>query len=81
MDQRVNPKAKVLEPLRTQGTFQFVIPDDVLAADHPARLLWDVFGRVDLTRFSVGKHSVEGKAGRPLLSPRQTRRSCGSWAI
>ena len=46
------------------------MPDDALSESHPARLLWSVLGTLDLAAFSAGCDSVEGKAGRSLLSPR-----------
>lgn len=63
-------KPRILEPQRTQGEFRFEIPDDRLALDHPARLLWEVFGTVDLSGFSLSCGSQESRAGRSLLSPR-----------
>ena len=61
---------RILEPRREQGEMRFEIPDAVLADDHPARVIWNILGTLDLSRFSQGCASVEGKAGRSLLSPR-----------
>ncbi len=63
-------KPRILEPLRNQGEFRFEMPDDAVAPDHPARLLWQVLGTLDLSGFSGACQSVEGEAGRSLLSPR-----------
>jgi transposase len=49
---------------------RFEIPDLLVSAKHPARLLWNVLGTVDLSAFEEKCGSVEGKAGRSLLSPR-----------
>jgi hypothetical protein len=49
---------------------RFEIPDDVLAVDHRARLLWRVIETLDLSAFNAGAKSVEGHAGRPLSSTR-----------
>lgn len=60
---------RILEPQRSQGEIRFEMPDDLLASDHPARLLWRVLGTLDLSEFSAACRAVEGKAGRSLLSP------------
>lgn len=63
-------KPRILEPQRAQGEIRFEIPDDMLPESHAARLLWNVLGTPNLEAFSAGCESVEGKAGRSLLSPR-----------
>ncbi len=63
-------KPRIVEPQRAQGEIRFEIPEDTLAPSHPARVLWDVLGTVDLTAFGADCASVEGKAGRAMLSPR-----------
>jgi transposase len=63
-------KPRILEPQRIQGEIRFEMPDDALAQDHPARLLWQVLGTLDLGGFSTACRSVKGRAGRSLLSPR-----------
>lgn len=61
--------AHIREPQRSHGiTFERV--DDLVAHDHPARLLWDVLGGFDLAPFSARIRSTPGAAGRPQLSPR-----------
>lgn len=45
--------------------------DALIPEDHPARILWRVLGTLDLSRFEVGFTSVEGHAGRALLSPQR----------
>ncbi len=47
---------------------RFEIPEDSLAEDHRARLLWRVVETLDLSAFTAGAKSVEGNAGRPLVS-------------
>jgi transposase len=49
---------------------QFIVADDLLALDHPARVLWEVTGALDLARFLVGAKVVHDSAGRSLKSPR-----------
>ena len=63
-------KPRIAEPVRNQGTFRFELPEDALPPTHPARLLWDVTGTLDLSRFLVGIKAVEGTVGRKVLSPR-----------
>jgi transposase len=65
-----SPKPRVVEPKRSQGEMRLEIPDLLVSASHPARLLWNVLGTVDLSAFEEKCGSVEGKAGRSLLSPR-----------
>jgi transposase len=61
---------RVTEPVRNQGTIRFEMPDDLLAPEHPARVLWQALGRLDLSAFLDAARSVEGSAGRPTHSPR-----------
>jgi len=49
---------------------RFEIPDDLVSATHPARLLWNLTGTMPLAAFSAECASVEGKAGRGIISPR-----------
>lgn len=62
-------KPRTTEPMRTQGVIRFEMPDDELAVDHPARVLWVALGKLDLSAFLSGARSIEGKAGRPTHSP------------
>lgn len=63
-------KPRIVEPQRSQGEMRFEIPDLLVSARHRARLIWEVLGTVDLSGFGENCGSVEGKAGRSLLSPR-----------
>jgi transposase len=67
-----SPKSlpRVREPRRVQGEIRFEIPDAMVSSTHPARLVWEVLGTLDLSGFSKDCGSVEGHAGRSLLSPR-----------
>lgn len=49
---------------------RFEIPDDALARDHRARLVWRVVQALDLAAFTEGAKAIEGRAGRPLASAR-----------
>lgn len=63
-------KPRVTEPERRQATIRFEMPDDALDAEHPARVLWQALGNLDLSAFLEDARSVEGGAGRPTHSPR-----------
>ncbi len=63
-------KPRVREPDRSQGEIRFEIPEEAIPPSHPARLLWNVLGTLDLSGFNKGCGAVEGKAGRSKLSPR-----------
>jgi transposase len=63
-------KPRIEEPQRAQGEMRFEFPEDALEPTHPARVLWNVLGMMDLAAFSKGCESVEGAAGRSLKSPR-----------
>jgi transposase len=64
------PKPRIAEPQRKQGEIRFEMPEDALAPTHPARLLWDVVGTLDLSKFLAGVKAVEGTVGQKVLSPR-----------
>jgi len=60
---------RVLEPTRSQGEILFAIPDEMIPKTHSARVLWNMLGTLDLSAFSEKCASLEGDAGRSLLSP------------
>jgi len=66
----VQGKPRIEEPERSQGEMRFEFPEDALEPSHPARVLWDVLGKMKLAGFSTGCGSVEGTAGRSVKSPR-----------
>jgi len=39
--------------------------EELIGADHKARAIWDLVGRMDLSRFSEPLRTVQGSAGRP----------------
>ncbi len=63
-------RVRTREPVREQGVFRWEMPEDALAADHPARLLWRVLGTVDLSGFTRDAKAVEGRQGRDVVSVR-----------
>lgn len=46
------------------------MPEDALPSTHPARVLWEVTGQLELSGWIRDAKAVEGHAGRPTLSPR-----------
>lgn len=48
----------------------FEIRDDSIPLEHPARLLWEVFGQVDLSAFFAQAKAVQGGPGGSLKSRR-----------
>lgn len=63
-------KPRTTEPQRCQVEIRFSVPSEELAATHPARVLWEVLGRVDLSGFDADVRAFEGGSGRPRVSPR-----------
>jgi transposase len=49
---------------------RFEVPEDTLPATHPARVLWDVVGTLELSGFLRRARAVEGTVGAKTLSPR-----------
>jgi transposase len=64
------PAARVREPVRDGREFVFVVAEDSLPPDHPARLLWTALGDFDLSAFIGTTKAVVGTAGRRVYSPR-----------
>lgn len=64
------PPPRVREPERRQSEMRFEAPEALLPRAHPARVIWDVVGTLDLSLFLAQTKSVEGAAGRDVLSPR-----------
>lgn len=44
--------------------------EKLIPAGHPARLFWEIAGKLDLTGFYTSIKSVEGRAGREAIDPR-----------
>lgn len=62
------PRIRTREPVREQGVIRFEMPEDVLPADHTARLLWRVVETLDLAAFDVDAKAIEGRQGRDRTS-------------
>lgn len=54
---------------RQQMAWRAVDVEQLIAEDHPARAIWQLVGKLDLSAFYKGIGAVEGQAGRPALDP------------
>ena len=63
-------RVRTREPERNQVAIRFEAPEDVLPADHRARVLWHLLGHLDLSPLLAEAKSVEGRQGRDVLSVR-----------
>ena len=61
------PRLQVLN--RQQMAWRVVDVEQLIAEDHPARAIWQLVGKLDLSAFYKGIGAVEGEAGRPALDP------------
>ena len=53
-DDEEGPRPRVEEPNRKRGEIRFEIPEDTWPPTHPARVLWNVRGTLDLGTFLTG---------------------------
>jgi transposase len=61
--------ARVVRPNRAQLSWDLIDPEDWLAADHPARLVWAFVETLNLTRLYDAVRAREGEPGRPAADP------------
>jgi transposase len=61
---------RVRMPDRSQVTMQVASADDLVAADHPVRVIWDVTGKLDLAAFYAPIKARVGVVGRDCTDPR-----------
>jgi transposase len=54
---------------RQQMILRAVDVEKLIAADHPARAIWELVGRLDLSAFTAEIEVLEGEAGRPAYDP------------
>ena len=62
-------KPRLQRPNRQQLQWRAVDLDSLLAADHPARLIWDFVQQLDLSPLYHQIRAVEGQAGREAIDP------------
>jgi transposase len=63
-------KVRTREPNRSQGWLFLQRPDELVGAEHPARLVVAALERLELSGFLKKAQAVEGHPGRPVTSPR-----------
>jgi len=54
---------------RPQMMLRTVDVERLIEADHPARAIWELVERLDLSRFQAEMESAEGEPGRPAYDP------------
>jgi transposase len=64
------PKARFRSLNRAQSRVIFIDVERLIPDDHPARAIWELVGRMDLSRFCEKVKVVEGRAGQPPFDPR-----------
>ena len=62
--------ARVVEPVRNQVEMVWRDLESLVAEDHPARAIWGLLERLDLSGFYAHVRAVQGRAGRPATDPR-----------
>src|SRR5437868_14596455 len=55
---------------RAQMVMANIYVEELIAADHKARAIWELTGRLDLARFAESVKTTAGCAGRPAWEPR-----------
>lgn len=63
-------RPRVLRPDRFQMRFTPTDLNSLLDEDHPARAIWVVVEKLDLSKFEAGMAAREETAGRPAIDPR-----------
>jgi transposase len=61
------PKLRFVD--RQQTTLATIHVEELIPADHKARAIWDLVGRMDLSRFTEPLRTAAGCAGRPAWDP------------
>jgi transposase len=64
------PAARLKDIDRNQDYWGAVSIENLIPADHVARAIWEVTGKLDLSGFLKDNKSVEGKQGRERWDPR-----------
>jgi transposase len=65
----INKEVRLKGVNRQQMILRAVDVEKLLEPEHPARAIWELVGRLDLSRFTATIASVEGEAGRPAYDP------------
>jgi hypothetical protein len=70
-------KAKLRTVNRQQTTFGIIYVEELIPADHKARAIWDLTGRLNRSGFTEALRTAQGCAGRPAWDPRASWSACG----
>ena len=62
------PKLRTVD--RAQSMAVQICVEELIPADHTARAIWELAGRLDLDRFAESVKTQVGGAGRPAWDPR-----------
>ena len=54
---------------RAQTTLAHIYVEELIPVDHKARAIWELVGRLDLSRFRQQMRTTQGCAGRPAWDP------------
>jgi transposase len=57
-------------PDRSQMAMELSCPEQLIPAEHPARVIWEVSGRLDLSSFYASIQARAGSVGRDATDPR-----------
>jgi len=68
-DEAVRPPVRLRQPQRNQLEMRVQCPDDLVAADHPVRMVAAVVERLDISRFGEPIRAREGTVGRDATDP------------
>lgn len=66
----VTAAARLRTANRDQSMLAQIWVDELIGPDHKARAIWELTGRLDLSRFEESLQSRQGGAGRPAWDPR-----------
>jgi len=66
-DAQGRPKLRFVD--RQQTTMAMIHVEELIPADHKARAIWDLVGKMDLSRFTEPLRTAAGCAGRPAWDP------------
>lgn len=64
------PRARIKPVDRNQMMMRPVDVERLIEEDHPARAIWELVGKLDLSAYEKPIEAVEGVAGRPVWDPR-----------
>src|SRR5262245_2252626 len=69
MAKGARPGLRLLRPVRDQVEFQMACLDELIGADHRARLVWAYVEGLDLSPLYEDVQAIEGEAGAPKTDP------------